>query len=184
MFLLSNSFCHLLVSCFKWDINIVSQSHTFPLDICTILSNYYHFNHLGETDFITFQYAIQFLRCCFSLLNFALMAVQGELVADPKTFPSGIKALADYVHKKGLKLGIYSDAGQDVYPLKAVPATTLFLYFDCVLTPLVPTHLTISFRIYTCQVRPGSLYHEENDAKQFASWVSLYFFRGSYQCFP
>lgn len=27
------------------------------------------------------------------------------------TFPSGIKALADYVHSKGLKLGIYSDAG-------------------------------------------------------------------------
>ncbi|CAL9776424.1 unnamed protein product [Musa acuminata subsp. burmannicoides] len=28
------------------------------------------------------------------------------------TFPSGIKALADYVHGKGLKLGIYSDAGE------------------------------------------------------------------------
>lgn len=27
------------------------------------------------------------------------------------TFPSGMKALADYVHGKGLKLGIYSDAG-------------------------------------------------------------------------
>lgn len=27
------------------------------------------------------------------------------------TFPSGMKALADYVHAKGLKLGIYSDAG-------------------------------------------------------------------------
>lgn len=30
---------------------------------------------------------------------------------DPKRFPNGIKALADYVHAKGLKLGIYSDAG-------------------------------------------------------------------------
>nr|GLL28048.1 alpha-galactosidase 3 [Ipomoea trifida] len=36
---------------------------------------------------------------------------KGELVNDPKSFPSGIKALADYVHAKGLKLGIYSDAG-------------------------------------------------------------------------
>ncbi|CAN1809112.1 unnamed protein product [Linum perenne] len=36
---------------------------------------------------------------------------QGNLVADAATFPSGIKALADYVHSKGLKLGIYSDAG-------------------------------------------------------------------------
>ena len=30
---------------------------------------------------------------------------------DKTRFPSGIKALADYVHSKGLKLGIYSDAG-------------------------------------------------------------------------
>ncbi|XP_039780573.1 alpha-galactosidase 1-like [Panicum virgatum] len=35
----------------------------------------------------------------------------GNLVANTKTFPHGIKALADYVHSKGLKLGIYSDAG-------------------------------------------------------------------------
>jgi len=35
----------------------------------------------------------------------------GRLVANSTTFPSGIKALADYVHSKGLKLGIYSDAG-------------------------------------------------------------------------
>ncbi|CAJ2667097.1 alpha-galactosidase-like isoform X1 [Trifolium pratense] len=36
---------------------------------------------------------------------------KGNLVAKSSTFPSGIKALADYVHSKGLKLGIYSDAG-------------------------------------------------------------------------
>jgi len=36
---------------------------------------------------------------------------QGNLQADPSKFPSGMKALADYVHSKGLKLGIYSDAG-------------------------------------------------------------------------
>ncbi|CAL9154259.1 unnamed protein product [Musa hybrid cultivar] len=36
---------------------------------------------------------------------------QGNLVAKRSTFPSGIKSLADYVHAKGLKLGIYSDAG-------------------------------------------------------------------------
>ena len=35
----------------------------------------------------------------------------GNIVPDPKTFPSGIKALADYVHSRGLKFGIYSDAG-------------------------------------------------------------------------
>lgn len=35
----------------------------------------------------------------------------GNLVADPAKFPNGIKALADYVHSKGLKIGIYGDAG-------------------------------------------------------------------------
>ncbi|XP_057842649.1 alpha-galactosidase [Cryptomeria japonica] len=36
---------------------------------------------------------------------------QGNLIAKATTFPSGIKVLADYVHSKGLKLGIYADAG-------------------------------------------------------------------------
>ncbi len=35
----------------------------------------------------------------------------GNILPDPERFPSGIKALADYVHSKGLKFGIYSDAG-------------------------------------------------------------------------
>ncbi|WCJ38944.1 Alpha-galactosidase [Euphorbia peplus] len=62
--------------------------------------------------------------------------VKGNLVPRNSTFPSGIKALADYVHGKGLKLGIYSDAG----------------YFTC------------------SKLMPGSLGHEEQDAKTFASW--------------
>ncbi|KAH7286821.1 hypothetical protein KP509_32G023700 [Ceratopteris richardii] len=60
---------------------------------------------------------------------------EGNLVADKKSFPSGIKFLADKIHAKGLKIGIYSDAG-----------------------------------ILTCQRRPGSLYHELQDAQIFASW--------------
>jgi alpha-galactosidase len=36
---------------------------------------------------------------------------QGFIQPDPNRFPSGMKALADYIHLKGLKLGIYSDAG-------------------------------------------------------------------------
>ncbi len=35
----------------------------------------------------------------------------GNIVPDPKRFPSGMKALADYVHAKGLRFGLYSDAG-------------------------------------------------------------------------
>ncbi len=36
---------------------------------------------------------------------------QGRLVPDPAKFPSGMKALADYIHSKGLKFGMYSCAG-------------------------------------------------------------------------
>lgn len=61
---------------------------------------------------------------------------EGNLVPKASTFPHGIKALADYVHSKGLKLGIYSDSGTQ-----------------------------------TCsKTMPGSLGHEEQDAKTFASW--------------
>jgi alpha-galactosidase len=35
---------------------------------------------------------------------------KNNMIPDSKKFPSGIKALADYVHSKGLKIGIYSDA--------------------------------------------------------------------------
>lgn len=35
----------------------------------------------------------------------------GFIHPDPNRFPSGMKTLADYVHSKGLKIGIYSDAG-------------------------------------------------------------------------
>jgi alpha-galactosidase len=36
----------------------------------------------------------------------------GDLMADPLKFPNGMKALADYVHSLGLKIGIYSDAAE------------------------------------------------------------------------
>ncbi|MET9749309.1 MULTISPECIES: NPCBM/NEW2 domain-containing protein [Streptomyces] len=35
----------------------------------------------------------------------------GQLVPDPERFPNGIGAVADYVHSKGLKFGIYTSAG-------------------------------------------------------------------------
>jgi alpha-galactosidase len=36
----------------------------------------------------------------------------GFVYPDPQRFPSGMKALADYIHSKGLKFGIYSCAGE------------------------------------------------------------------------
>ena len=35
----------------------------------------------------------------------------GNIVANPTRFPSGIASLANYVHSKGLKLGLYTDLG-------------------------------------------------------------------------
>jgi alpha-galactosidase len=60
---------------------------------------------------------------------------RGMIVADSARFPHGIKALADYVHGKKLKFGIYTDAGTK-----------------------------------TCQGRPATLGHEDQDARTYASW--------------
>lgn len=45
---------------------------------------------------------------CWSMKN---RDKDGKLVPDPEKFPHGIKAVADYVHSKGLKFGIYSCCG-------------------------------------------------------------------------
>ena len=37
----------------------------------------------------------------------------GKLFCDSVKFPSGMKALAGYIHSKGLKAGIYTDAGSN-----------------------------------------------------------------------
>src|ERR1044071_2864828 len=60
---------------------------------------------------------------------------KGQIVPDPVRFAGGMKALADYVHGKGLRFGLYPDVG-----------------------PM------------TCQNRPGSLGHEEADARTYAEW--------------
>lgn len=38
----------------------------------------------------------------------------GKLVNEPKKFPSGFRALADYIHAKGLKFGMYNDIGTNL----------------------------------------------------------------------
>ncbi|XP_072275134.1 alpha-N-acetylgalactosaminidase [Pyxicephalus adspersus] len=57
---------------------------------------------------------------CWSLKN---RDSKGRLQPDPERFPSGIKALADYIHARGLKLGIYADLG--TYTCGGYPGTTL-----------------------------------------------------------
>jgi len=38
---------------------------------------------------------------------------QGDITVDPAQWPHGMKAVADYIHAKGLLAGIYTDAGTD-----------------------------------------------------------------------
>ncbi|MFT3790453.1 MAG: glycoside hydrolase family 27 protein [Rudaea sp.] len=64
----------------------------------------------------------------------------GNLVVDAKRFPHGLKALADYIHSKGLKFGVYTSAGAHTC------ATTEEGGF------------------------PGALHHEKQDAALFASF--------------
>ena len=36
---------------------------------------------------------------------------KGNIIPHPTRFPNGMKVVSDYIHSKGLKAGIYSDAG-------------------------------------------------------------------------
>jgi alpha-galactosidase len=52
----------------------------------------------------------------------------GNLTADPKKFPSGMKALADYIHARGLKFGLYNCAGTET--CAGYPGTRGYEYQD------------------------------------------------------
>lgn len=60
---------------------------------------------LGYKD-VGYEYVV--IDDCWSLMD---RDENGRLVADPVKFPYGMKAVADYVHSKGLKFGMYSCAG-------------------------------------------------------------------------
>ncbi|WP_338802335.1 alpha-galactosidase [Butyrivibrio fibrisolvens] len=46
--------------------------------------------------------------------------VDGKLTNEPLKFPSGFKALADYIHERGLKFGMYNDIGTNLCAGSAV----------------------------------------------------------------
>ena len=69
----------------------------------------------------------------------------GDLQADPVRFPSGIAALANAMHARGLKLGIYSSPGPQ-------------------------TCMGRGLQGITTGHHPGSEGHEVQDAARFASW--------------
>ena len=54
------------------------------------------------------------------------------LIPDRQRFPSGIRTLADYIHSKGLKLGLYTDIGTLTcagYPGLQIQGSTATDYF-------------------------------------------------------
>ncbi|MFD7866758.1 NPCBM/NEW2 domain-containing protein [Streptomyces sp. NPDC057682] len=55
---------------------------------------------------------------------------EGKLVADPVRFPHGIAAVADYVHARGLKLGIYTSAGTKTCDSVGLPGALGHEYSD------------------------------------------------------
>ncbi|MFF3457550.1 NPCBM/NEW2 domain-containing protein [Streptomyces sp. NPDC002730] len=54
----------------------------------------------------------------------------GKLVPDPVRFPNGIKAVADHVHSKGLKFGIYTSAGTKTCNIAGFPGGLGHEYSD------------------------------------------------------
>lgn len=66
-------------------------------------------DHLAADGFLAAGYEYVNIDDCWAELMRDFETDQ--LVADKQRFPSGIRALADYVHGKGLKLGIYGDWG-------------------------------------------------------------------------
>lgn len=64
-------------------------------------------DRIVEDGYRDLGYEYVIIDDCWSLRE----RVDGKLVADPALFPNGMKALADYIHSKGLKFGMYSCAG-------------------------------------------------------------------------
>lgn len=63
---------------------------------------------LVETGLRDLGYNYLVIDDCWSLRE---RGADGRIVPDPEKFPHGMKAVADYVHGKGLKFGMYSCAG-------------------------------------------------------------------------
>lgn len=63
---------------------------------------------MKEQGFLEAGYEYVVIDDCWSLKE---RDSEGKLVADPEKFPGGMKALADYIHEKGFKFGMYSCCG-------------------------------------------------------------------------
>ena len=65
-------------------------------------------DYIAESGLKECGYEYVIIDDCWSLRE---RDASGEIVPDPAKFPHGMKYVADYVHSKGLKFGMYSCAG-------------------------------------------------------------------------
>lgn len=65
-------------------------------------------DHMVAEGYLDMGYEYLVIDDCWSMRD---RDEHGRLVPDPEKFPHGMKAVADYVHGKGLKFGMYSCAG-------------------------------------------------------------------------
>eukprot|EP00040_Diaphanoeca_grandis_P005739 m.34278 g.34278 ORF g.34278 m.34278 type:complete len:475 (-) comp16955_c0_seq1:136-1560(-) len=65
-------------------------------------------DHLAEDGYKDVGYDYISIDDCWQASK---RAPNGTILADPKRFPSGMKALGDYIHGKGLKFGLYTAMG-------------------------------------------------------------------------
>lgn len=65
-------------------------------------------DHMVEGGYLAAGYNYVFIDDCWQ----GGRDNRNNIVPDARKFPHGMKALADYVHERGLRLGLYSDASQ------------------------------------------------------------------------
>lgn len=68
-------------------------------------------DHIAADGYLEAGYNQVSIDDCWENVNPRRDPTTKELSPDPKRFPSGLKALGDYLHSKGVRFGIYSDEG-------------------------------------------------------------------------
>ena len=81
----------------------------------------------------------------------------GRMVPDPQKFPHGMKYVADYVHAKGLKFGMYSCAGY--FTCAGYPGSYDYEWIDAqTFAEWGVDYLKYDFCFHPTTVRPDTLY--------------------------
>jgi hypothetical protein len=112
---------------------------------------------------------------CWQLTNRTLPweNAQARQIANPTRFPKGMRAVADFVHAKGLKFGICPSAGRNQQCCKCPAQPLCYLVFAVgpVKVPWLALCAADSARCrFTCQLFAASFSHEVADAEQWAEW--------------